>query len=240
MRAPCRMATDRLPIRARARVEQRKQTVPCTLPPFSVSLIRGTKAFERGAFLVNFKKIKISMIVASCLYIALGLFLVLWPQTAGTALCFIVGGVLLVVGVSRLVSYFSKSAQGLLFHFDLILGALSLLLGFLFLLHPAAVLGAIPVLIGILLISDGVVKVQLALDLKRVGFRQWWINLFLAAACAALAVLAISNPFVGQNVVLILAGFSFLVDGLLDLWSILYVNRKLKLLEQADVAVVAE
>ena len=55
------------------------------------------------------KDIKWSLILASLLYLFLGLALLIWPHTSNLILCCIVAGVLTAYGLFNIIAYFGKS-----------------------------------------------------------------------------------------------------------------------------------
>ena len=66
------------------------------------------------------KNRKLSFLLASILYLALGLVLLIWPGTATTVICYAFGAVLAIYGLVAIISFFVSRKGG--FAFELFLG----------------------------------------------------------------------------------------------------------------------
>lgn len=179
---------------------------------------------------MSFTHMKKGMILSAVFYICIGVLMVAFPTEIALMLCYLFGGALALIGIVKIVQYFSaRNVDSFLFQLDLVLGMLLLVISALFLLQPQAILSIIPIVIGIILLTDAIIKAQLAFQLKRVGYVRWWITLLLAALCMLASVLLITNPFRSNDILIIVAGASFIADGIMDLWSIFYIRKALKM-----------
>ena len=156
------------------------------------------------------KKAKCIHIVISAILMAVGLCLILWPVS-------FIGAVCVLIGVAKLIGYFSNDIYRLAFQFDLALGIFTILLGVLLLSHAEAVITAIPVLTGLYVIVDCVFKLQTAFDARRFGLRGWWAILLGALLAGLCGVLLILNPFAGSRILFTFLGVSLMADGLLNI-----------------------
>ena len=82
----------------------------------------------------------------------------------------------------------------LAFQYDLAFGVLLIALGIVTLTHPGETIGFLCVVYGILVLSDGLFKVQIAVDAKRFGIDRWWAILLAAACAGVLGVLLVLRP----------------------------------------------
>ena len=81
------------------------------------------------------------------------------------------GAVSIVFGIIKLMGYFSKDVYRLAFQFDLALGIAMIVLGAVEVIRPRLLLGLLPVVLGIIVLVDGLFKIQTALDSKRFGLK---------------------------------------------------------------------
>ena len=174
---------------------------------------------------MNLKNIRNTMIGSAAISIVLGLIMLFFPQITSIAVCIMFGITLTLCGLVKIVEYFSKIDLGYMFRFDLIMGIVQLVVGILLLCHPGAIMVAIPVVLGISLLIASVLKAQLAIDIKRMGYGKWWVSMLGAVLGVVLAIMIMSNPFEGTTAVFMVIGISFIVDGLLDLYTILRVSN---------------
>lgn len=171
------------------------------------------------------KKAKSAYVAMSVIMLILGLVLVIWPEMSLSALCFIVGIVLLIFGVVKLVSYFSKDLYRLAFQFDLALGIFTLIFGIILIVHPENIVMLLPVIMGVLILLDGVFKIQTAMDARRFGMERWWAIMLLAVVTAIFGLLLVIRPFEGAVTVMILLGITLMVDGVQNLCVVLYTVK---------------
>lgn len=178
------------------------------------------------------RKIRNSMICSSALCIIVGLIMLVFPRMTAVTLCVVFGAVLAVMGAVRIVGYLARVDMGYMFRFDLMLGAIQLIVGVLLIAHPGAILAALPVIMGAALMVSGVLKAQLALDARRLGYRRWYLTMLAAVAGIALSVLVICNPFEGAQAIIMVMGISLIVDGALDMYTVLRVSGAVSRLEK--------
>ena len=95
------------------------------------------------------------------------------------------GGLFLVIGLSKLLGYFSNDLYRLAFQFDLSMGIFASVIGALILISPDKMKTAIPVVLGAYVILDGALKFQTAWDAKKFGISKWLI-LLISSICVCL------------------------------------------------------
>ena len=106
-------------------------------------------------------KIKAIQILQAAGYILLGLFLVLKPDTSVRAICYGCGVIAAAYGLLHVLQCRKGKAKG-----ELILGVIFIALGVFCLITPQTVVSFLPFLLGVVLMLDGISKIQRALDLR--------------------------------------------------------------------------
>ena len=176
-------------------------------------------------FLSQFKR-DFARMAAAC--IVLGLLLLLYPDTSGTIISVIIALVLAAAGVMHIISYIFRRYPDDIGHMDLVTGLIFAGAGVFLFLHPGILIGLLPVVLGLLLIVDGIIKLQSAVDLARLHTRKWWIVLILSAASVILGTVSLLNPFETMAVLLMFIGASLVIDGLFDFWTLFSIHRRIK------------
>ena len=166
--------------------------------------------------------------IVSVAMIILGLVLIVFPEISMLTLCYTIGVMMVVFGIIKLIGFFSKDLFKLAFQFDLALGILSIVAGVLMIFRSDEILILLPSIIGIFIIIDGVFKMQTSMDAKRFGMEKWWFILLLAVITTLAGLFLIVNPFEGVCAFIILMGISFLIDGIQNLWVVLYTVKTVK------------
>ena len=174
---------------------------------------------------------KLGYILTSLLLCIAGLLLMLLPDASATAICYVAGSLLILCGGIKLIGYFSKDLYRLAFQFDLAFGLFSLAMGLVMVVMPRSVLSLMHFAIGVLVLVDGLCKVQTALEAKRFGIAQWGLIAAVAVLSSAFGLLLMVNPFSGMRVLMVMIGASLLLEGLLNLCVAVYA---LKILKQAQ------
>lgn len=170
---------------------------------------------------------KLGYILTSLLLCVAGVLLMLLPDASAAVICYVAGGLLILCGAIKLVGYFSKDLYRLAFQFDLAFGLFSLALGLVMVIMPRSVLSLMHFAIGVLVLMDGLCKVQTALDARRFGIAQWGLIAAAAVLSSALGLLLMVNPFSGMRVLMILIGAALLLEGLLNLSVAAYALKVL-------------
>ena len=171
------------------------------------------------------KNMKVSFLLASVLYIALGLVLLIWPGITSDLICLSFDLLLLIYGIITIISFFVHDSRLGTFRFELILGIVAAAAGLLFLIKPEFVKSVIPVVLGIYIIIDALLNLKRSLELHSLQYGRWWVILVLSLVSVALGVLILFRPGMTADVLTMVIGGVFVYNGLSDLWSIFKISR---------------
>lgn len=159
---------------------------------------------------------KIGYFIMSAAFCAVGILLILFPQMSAYTLCRILGAILVLYGVIKMIGYFSKDLYRLAFQYDLAFGILIMLIGLILAAVPGRVMSFLFIVFGILILADGLFKIQIALDARRFGIRKWWLVFSLAVLSGMLGFLLVIRPAESMQFIMALLGISLLCDGILS------------------------
>ena len=137
-------------------------------------------------------KIKAIQILQAAGYILLGLFLVLKPDTSVRAICYGCGVIAAAYGLLHVLQCRKGKAKG-----ELILGVIFIALGVFCLITPQTVVSFLPFLLGVVLMLDGISKIQRALDLRVLDAIGWGKLLTIGILLMIVGVALLFNPFGG-------------------------------------------
>ena len=170
------------------------------------------------------KQIKWHTLLLSLVYLALGLFLMIAPGTTLNAVCYLVGGTVVLCGVVQLVRYFMQKGTVWYAPVSLCGGILCLAVGAFLVLRSEIVISILPVVVGLFVVFDSISRIQNALELRRCGYRSWTTFLLLGLLSVALGALMILNPFGTMETLVVAIGVILTVEGALNLISSLYTS----------------
>ena len=163
------------------------------------------------------KAAKIGYIIMSTLFCVLGIMLLFTPDASALWIGRLLGIGLILFGIIKLVGYFSRDLFRLAFQYDLAFGLLLMVLGIVTLSHPGDALSFLCVMFGIPVLADGLFKIQIAMDSRQFGIRNWWLVLALAALTCVMGAVLVFRPMAGVRALTMLMGLSLLCDGVLNL-----------------------
>ena len=164
---------------------------------------------------------KIGYIVMSVMFCIAGALFIALPDISITMIGVSMGIAMSVFGIVKLVGYFSRDLFRLAFQFDLELGILLLVLGLIVLIRPDDLMTFICIALGISILTDGLFKVQIALDSKRFGIKSWWVILALAVVAGTIGVFLIFRSAKSAQFLTVLLGVSILAEGILNLYTVI-------------------
>ena len=161
---------------------------------------------------------KTGYLLLSALLILAGVGLTFFSDTFYPILAVLLGILFLVFGAVKLAGFFSKDPYQLVFESDLVFGILYLALGLLLLFRPAHTMA----FFGIVF------------DARPFGIRAWWLILVSAIATAILGVVLLFHPGEGTQVLTQLLGISLMVDGVMNISTILAAVRVIRAARPGD------
>lgn len=160
---------------------------------------------------------KTGYIIMSAVFCALGALFIICPELSIQLIGHALGIAMIVFGCIKLVGYFSRDLFRLAFQYDLEFGILLIALGLIVMVRSANVMNFIFVALGIAVLTDGLFKVQIAVDARRFGIGVWWMILLLAVVTGAVGLLLVFRPAESQVIMTVLLGASLLAEGTLNL-----------------------
>ena len=137
----------------------------------------------------------------------------------------VIGILVIIIGAFFLIGYFLRKelAAG---NNDLIKGLVIVCIGIFICVKSELVVSVLPVVLGIGVVLSGILKLQHAFDLKRMGFDTWVRIGLTSAVNIFIGLIVILNPFSTVAWLMRLVGIGFLFSGVTDLITTIYVSKK--------------
>lgn len=164
---------------------------------------------------------KTGYIIMSILFCAVGVLFIACPELSVKIIGRALGIAMIIFGGVRLVGYFSKDLFRLAFQYDLEFGILLIALGVIVLIKSANIMNFIFIALGIAIFTDGLFKIQIAMDSRKFGIGTWWLILLLAVLTGFVGILLVFRPAESSYVLTTLLGISLLAEGILNLCVVL-------------------
>lgn len=182
------------------------------------------------------KRIKANALFSAMLYILLGLVLLLWPEHSTSALCMVLGLVLVLSGLSDIFK-FLRSRDGTLYSaVHLVAGVILAAVGLWLMARPTLIAVVIPRIMGVLICIHGCSNLGGALTLRKNQSARWAAAVILGLITLALGLLLVLAPFEVFTTAVRIIGAVLIYDGISDIWISTQVTQILKQAEKASNA----
>ncbi|MDY3248953.1 MAG: DUF308 domain-containing protein [Candidatus Choladocola sp.] len=174
------------------------------------------------------KEFRKSYIFVSALYVVLGIVLLARPTVSVKMICNGLGFLMIVLGITYGIIYFTKDNLEGFLQMDLVIGIICLAFGVFILLNPTFLASVLPFAMGIILLLGAVVKLQSSLNMKRLRFRKWYLVLLFAVLIVVLGIILLCNPFQQEKHMILYIGICLILDGMTNLVSMISIQVKVK------------
>lgn len=182
-----------------------------------------------------FKKMKWETLITALMSIIVGILFLVEPENSSNVLCTVVGVAFVLLGAAMLVRYF---ASGFLFgSIHLIASIILLAIGIFSLLKPETFKIIITFVFGLFLMIDGLLKIQDGMDCYRANVKGWWALFLVSVLSIVLGSLVMFGSF---DNIMIFAGISLIVGGVLDIITTLVFSSHVRKVEKRVHEVIEE
>ncbi|KGF11458.1 HdeD family acid-resistance protein [Urinicoccus massiliensis] len=168
----------------------------------------------------NLKVLKEIYSLFSLSLIVLGIVFLAKPTMAADVFCRICGILLLLFGIVKLFGYFSRDLLQLAFQFDFAMGIISSLIGFVMFFWTTRFIDLLIIGIGLFIVFDALLRIQTALDARKIGVQSWWVILLMALITGVIGVILFLRPYTGRTALVMLIGLNLIIDGILNLFVV--------------------
>ena len=171
-------------------------------------------------FRVNFGEYLISIFG-----IIAGVLLAIFPQESVNIITYGIGTVSIIYGIMKVVSYLQNRVISFYYAGELVMGIILVGIGIFGFTNPGGIFAILPIILGILVLIEGVSKIQRALMLKNYQYPRWGTAMVLGAAFTGLGLLLVINPFEALVVTVRILGIVLVGDGIAGLWVSLALRK---------------
>lgn len=183
---------------------------------------------------------KAAYLAISAVISLIGLAMLLFPGVSAELTGTVIGIAMIVFGLIKLAGYFSRDLFRLAFQFDLAFGLLLIAIGVIVVINPIDALSFICVALGIPILADGLFKIQIAVDSRRFGIRNWWVILIVALITGFFGLTLVFRPAESAAVLMLMLGAALITEGALNMLTVLSAVKIIKHQQPDDYVVIDE
>ena len=174
----------------------------------------------------QFDKILKTSLLSWRVFIVLGIFLILKAELTLRIISYVVGGTLLLAIIPLAKQLFAKETNYVNLAF--ISQVFMVVAGIIIILNTELIASIIPILIGILMLVNGISKLQFAYLLKANHVKNWTFTLVLSIFILAGGILFLTNPFKGAVTITKLIGIFMVVYSVIDMIDFLVIHKEMQ------------
>jgi len=172
------------------------------------------------------KKMSITSIIFSLIFIVTGVFLLIKPETAINVVCYVLGIVLVLWGVVSIIQFFSDKNSTNYLSMSFIFGAFVFIFGIIILIKPSIVASIVPLLLGVWMVINGVTKLSYSLSIYKNTKNM--LSIIGSIFIIVFGVTLIFNPFEGAKGLTQIIGVALIVYSILDLVESIAISISIK------------
>ena len=174
------------------------------------------------------KRAGFTSILSSLVFLLLGILLVVNPDAMVQAVSYVIGVLLIAIGIVKVISYFTSKDDYLFYDYRLIYGALCIILGILVTVSGNAIASFFRIIIGIWIILSGIARLDLSVRLKGADTGYWILSLLLSILILVAGVYLMFAP----GTILVTLGVILIAYSIMDIIeSIIFMCNMNKLLK---------
>ena len=166
-----------------------------------------------------FKSIVKSSFFTSVVLLILGILLFIKSDDTIVAISYLVGGIIIILGVLALVNYFKKNEREFSTSFNIIYGIITIVFGIFILSNPKMVASVIPFVICACILIKSSFKIAYSIELKNHNIDFWKGALITSVISALVGVIMVFNPFKTSVIVFKIIGAAIIIYSVLDIVS---------------------
>ena len=179
-------------------------------------------------------KTRIRPYISAIMYVVLGIVMTFYPRATMNMVCYIFAVLLMLVGLVFLVTYFIRNEVISAFRYDLVIGIILMISGILIITRVDRVIALIPMLLGLFVVTNGIIKLQRAIDMKRLGIPGSTYVMIFAIISMVAGVFLLFEPAFIANIMIMVIGICFLFSGITDLITMIMVDARIRKNNKVD------
>lgn len=197
------------------------------------------------------KSVRWNLLLIGVLTIAIGIAMVMYPDTASDTIVRILGGIMAFSAIVSIIEYFVDRARGRNSFTSLLVGALMLIMGAILYFRPMSFVEFLGYIFAAVVLVQGLNLIVEGFATRKMQNSHWGQTLLMGLILIALAVLVYINPFAEFRALMILTGVTLIIAGILNIfvsgrigYAIHTFNKAVKAVEaglgdEADIEIVS-
>lgn len=160
-----------------------------------------------------FKRTGWMSILISAVFAILGAILIWRPDETIKIISYILGIILIVIGISRIIASITAKGKYDLYNYDMIFGILGIILGIVAIMYSHIIITLLNIIVGIWITYTALLRINLALKIKKQTANTWIYVLVLALIMLACGIYIILDT----RAIITTIGIILLIYSIIDI-----------------------
>ncbi|MGM9876541.1 MAG: HdeD family acid-resistance protein [Bacilli bacterium] len=160
-----------------------------------------------------FKKTGWISILESIIFAILGIIVIWKPEGTVKAISYILGIIFVVVGIGKIINYFSSKGKYDFYNYNLIYGLMACILGIVTIVYSNTIGSIFRIIVGVWIIYSSFMRMSLSVKLKTLKLNIWVHSLILSI------IMFICGLYITMNsgAVIVTIGIMMIVYSIIDI-----------------------
>lgn len=164
-----------------------------------------------------FKKTTIINLIASLLFLGIGIILATNPVITLNIITYVVEIVLMLWGIIAVINYIKVDSKYDAFGFGFVQAVICILLALFLIINSNIIISILPICIGIFMIFGSLARIQVAIKLNALGQRTSILYILLAILMFTIGIVIVYNPFTTAAIIIQALGIAIISYSIIDI-----------------------
>ena len=168
------------------------------------------------------KKLKPTAAFYGLICVIIGIIDLVNPEKMLNIIAYALGISAIVCGLVFIIVYMARDVKYNLNNNDFLSGLIAVVVGIVILIKWQQFMELLPIVLGVLIIVSGCIKLQDAIDLKKLDHPAFVMILAIALVFIIFGAILVANPFKSEIILMRIIGVSLVIAGMTDLFTYLF------------------
>ncbi len=165
------------------------------------------------------KKLKPTAAFYGLICVIIGIIDLVNPEKMLNIIAYALGISAIVCGLVFIIVYMARDVKYNLNNNDFLSGIIAVVVGIVILIKWQQFMELLPIVLGVLIIVSGCIKLQDAIDLKKLDHPAFLMMLIMALVFILFGAILVANPFKSEILLMRIIGVTLIITGMTDLFT---------------------
>ena len=170
------------------------------------------------------KKLKPTAAFYGLICVIIGIIDLVNPEKMLNIIAYALGISAIVCGLVFIIVYMARDVKYNLDNNDFLSGLIAVVVGIVILIKWQQFMELLPIVLGVLIIVSGCIKLQDAIDLKKLDHPAFLMMLIVSLVFILFGAVLVANPFKSEIILMRIIGVALIIAGMTDLFTSVFYD----------------